>query len=262
MKGSGDFPVLCGLVQATGEPRLLHLRACSRCEFTHASLARRSHRLSLSSTFVSDTGISIIVATKRGNRGCDESVSRISETRRATDRRRCARAGAHRPEQGAVPFAFVARRRMRFGRRPMTRAASWTSSRRPGPAIRFSFSGRNTISRGRGVFPAAPGDSGWGRAIGRTARPTPSWPTRRLRPGRAKLPAKSGCTNGCTASVTILPARGHDMPARDADGAEVHGYVRSARAGWTDYYRDLMSGNVEEDGRKLGIPLAAAGRAR
>ena len=51
--------------------------------------------------------------------------------------------------------------------------------------------------------------------------------------------------------------RGHVMPERDADGAEVHGYVRSSTAGWTDYYRDLMSGNVVEDGRRFGIPADA-----
>ena len=52
-------------------------------------------------------------------------------------------------------------------------------------------------------------------------------------------------------------AKGFAMPARDADGAEVHGYVRSSVEGWTAYYRDLMSGNVLENGQKLGIPLAA-----
>jgi hypothetical protein len=54
--------------------------------------------------------------------------------------------------------------------------------------------------------------------------------------------------------------RGHAMPARDADGAELHGYVRSAEMGWTDYYRDLMSGRVQEDGRAVGIPVAAWGK--
>jgi hypothetical protein len=52
-------------------------------------------------------------------------------------------------------------------------------------------------------------------------------------------------------------SQGHAMPARDADGAEVHGYERSPAEGWTEYYRDLMSGKVEEAGRSLGIPLAA-----
>ncbi len=51
--------------------------------------------------------------------------------------------------------------------------------------------------------------------------------------------------------------RGHIMPERDADGAELHGYVRSPTAGWTDYYRDLMNGNVLEDGKRLGIPAGA-----
>jgi hypothetical protein len=44
------------------------------------------------------------------------------------------------------------------------------------------------------------------------------------------------------------------MPERDADGGELHGYVRSPTAGWTDYYRDLMSRNVLEGGKRLGIP--------
>jgi hypothetical protein len=51
--------------------------------------------------------------------------------------------------------------------------------------------------------------------------------------------------------------RGHTMPERDADGGELHGYVRSPGAGWTEYYRDLMSGNVLEDGKRLGIPADA-----
>ena len=51
--------------------------------------------------------------------------------------------------------------------------------------------------------------------------------------------------------------RGHAMPERDADGAELHGYTRSATHGWCGYYRDLMSGNVLEDGRRIGIPVAA-----
>jgi hypothetical protein len=50
---------------------------------------------------------------------------------------------------------------------------------------------------------------------------------------------------------------GHPMPQRDADGAELHGYVRSPTAGWTEYYRDLMTGNVIENGRPVGIPLVA-----
>jgi len=48
--------------------------------------------------------------------------------------------------------------------------------------------------------------------------------------------------------------RGHVMPERDADGGELHGYVRSPTAGWSDYYRDLMNGNVLEEGKRFGIP--------
>jgi len=50
---------------------------------------------------------------------------------------------------------------------------------------------------------------------------------------------------------------GHLMPTRDADGGELHGYVRSSTGGWTDYYRDLMNGNVLENGECLGIPTQA-----
>lgn len=51
--------------------------------------------------------------------------------------------------------------------------------------------------------------------------------------------------------------RGHIMPECDADGGELHGYVRSSTAGWTEYYRDLMNGNVLEDGKSFGIPSEA-----
>ena len=51
--------------------------------------------------------------------------------------------------------------------------------------------------------------------------------------------------------------RGHAMPERDADGAELHGYTRSPTQGWCEYYRDLMRGTVSENGRELGIPHTA-----
>ena len=51
--------------------------------------------------------------------------------------------------------------------------------------------------------------------------------------------------------------QGHAMPARDADGAELHGYQRSPTAGWTQYYRDLMTANVHENGARVGIPASA-----
>jgi hypothetical protein len=52
-------------------------------------------------------------------------------------------------------------------------------------------------------------------------------------------------------------SRGYDMPERDADGAEIHGYTRSAERGWTEYYRALLNGTVPENGRLLGIPEPA-----
>jgi hypothetical protein len=51
--------------------------------------------------------------------------------------------------------------------------------------------------------------------------------------------------------------RGFSMPAGDADGGGRHGYEQSPVSGWTEYYRDLMTGNVPENGRRLGIPLEA-----
>jgi hypothetical protein len=50
---------------------------------------------------------------------------------------------------------------------------------------------------------------------------------------------------------------GYSMPSRDADGAEIHGYIRSDEAGWTTYYRDLMTAAVRENGTTSGIPRAA-----
>jgi hypothetical protein len=50
---------------------------------------------------------------------------------------------------------------------------------------------------------------------------------------------------------------GYVMPERDADGGELHNYVRSSTAGWTEYYRDLMNGNVLENGKRFGIPSDA-----
>jgi hypothetical protein len=51
--------------------------------------------------------------------------------------------------------------------------------------------------------------------------------------------------------------RGYLMPEGDADGGARHGYVQSPVSGWTDYYRDLMTGNVLDAGNSTGIPLAA-----
>jgi hypothetical protein len=52
-------------------------------------------------------------------------------------------------------------------------------------------------------------------------------------------------------------AQGYLMPDGDADGGGRHGYVQSPISGWTDYYRDLMTGKVIDEGQEKGIPLEA-----
>jgi hypothetical protein len=47
--------------------------------------------------------------------------------------------------------------------------------------------------------------------------------------------------------------RGYPMPDGDADGGARHGYSQSPVSGWTDYYRDLMTGNVIDGGKRTGI---------
>ena len=58
-------------------------------------------------------------------------------------------------------------------------------------------------------------------------------------------------------ACAYFAARGHRMPERDADGGGLHGYVQSPTSGWTDYYRDLMTCNVSEGDKLLGISLDA-----
>ncbi len=60
----------------------------------------------------------------------------------------------------------------------------------------------------------------------------------------------------------FFQSRGHTMPERDADGAEIHGYVRSRERGWTKYYRDLLTGNVSENGQMTGVPSRALASAQ
>jgi hypothetical protein len=55
----------------------------------------------------------------------------------------------------------------------------------------------------------------------------------------------------------FFAGKGYLMPDGDADGGARHGYSRSPVSGWTVYYRDLMSGNVLENGKRTGIPLDA-----
>jgi hypothetical protein len=51
--------------------------------------------------------------------------------------------------------------------------------------------------------------------------------------------------------------RGYPMPENDADGASGHGYTWSPTSGWMDYYQDLMTGNVIEEGAHTGITTQA-----
>ena len=53
--------------------------------------------------------------------------------------------------------------------------------------------------------------------------------------------------------------RGFPMPDGGADGGGSHGYVWSSTTGWADYYGDLMTGNVLEDGELKGITAEAWG---
>ena len=55
----------------------------------------------------------------------------------------------------------------------------------------------------------------------------------------------------------FFASRGYTMPDGDADGGDRHGYIQSPVTGWSDYYRDLMSGRVKEGDRSTGIPLEA-----
>jgi hypothetical protein len=50
---------------------------------------------------------------------------------------------------------------------------------------------------------------------------------------------------------------GYGMPDGDADGGARHGYLQSPVSGWTGYYRDLMTGNVRDEGADTGIPRDA-----
>ncbi|MBS1807971.1 MAG: hypothetical protein JST84_07250 [Acidobacteria bacterium] len=51
--------------------------------------------------------------------------------------------------------------------------------------------------------------------------------------------------------------QGFVMPDGDADGGGRHGYVQSETTGWTEYYRDLMSGKVNSGEEETGIPVEA-----
>jgi len=52
-------------------------------------------------------------------------------------------------------------------------------------------------------------------------------------------------------------SKGFIMPEHNADGGGSHGYTQSPVTGWCAYYRDLMTGRVQENGRMTGITPAA-----
>ncbi len=52
-------------------------------------------------------------------------------------------------------------------------------------------------------------------------------------------------------------SQGYPMPAGDADGGSGHGYVWSPTTGWGEYYRDLMTGRVRDNGAWTGITARA-----
>jgi hypothetical protein len=55
----------------------------------------------------------------------------------------------------------------------------------------------------------------------------------------------------------FFESKGFPMPEHNADGGGSHGYIQSPVTGWCGYYRDLMTGQVEDHGRKTGITPAA-----
>ncbi|MDQ6809395.1 MAG: hypothetical protein M3Z64_08225 [Verrucomicrobiota bacterium] len=111
-----------------------------------------------------------------------------------------------------------------------------------------------------GTGSAVPCDA-WGLAVGASAwsngatyaaianAPSAAW--------RGETPGEVWLHEWLHGVCHHFAGQGHAMPEGDADGAERHGYLRSPIRGWTDYYRDLMNGNVLENGRRLGIPIAA-----
>jgi hypothetical protein len=55
----------------------------------------------------------------------------------------------------------------------------------------------------------------------------------------------------------VFADKGFAMPEHDADAGGSHGYVQSETTGWTDFYRDLMTGQVLENGARKGITAEA-----
>lgn len=55
----------------------------------------------------------------------------------------------------------------------------------------------------------------------------------------------------------FFECKGFRMPEHNADGGGSHGYTQSPLTGWCRYYRDLMTGRVQENGRMTGITQKA-----
>jgi hypothetical protein len=54
-------------------------------------------------------------------------------------------------------------------------------------------------------------------------------------------------------SAPFYEEKGYPMPENNADGGSGHGYEWSETDGWSNYYRDLMTGRVLENGTYKGI---------
>jgi hypothetical protein len=115
---------------------------------------------------------------------------------------------------------------------------------------------QNNLTTGSSILSA-----GWGLAI--AAGPCSNWATyatvanARSTTWRVPRLGEVWLHEWLHGVCAFFADQGYPMAAGDADGGGRHGYEQSAVSGWTDYYRDLMTGNVLENGRRLGIPLEA-----
>jgi hypothetical protein len=103
--------------------------------------------------------------------------------------------------------------------------------------------------------------AGWGLAI--AASPWSNWATyatvanARSSTWNVPRPGEVWLHEWLHGVCAFFADRGFLMPDGDADGGGRHGYKQSPVSGWTDYYRDLMTAKVLENGRRVGIPLEA-----
>jgi hypothetical protein len=115
---------------------------------------------------------------------------------------------------------------------------------------------QNNLTTGSSILSA-----GWGLAI--AAGPGSNWATyatvANARSATWKVPrlGEVWLHEWLHGVCAFFAEQGYPMPAGDADGGGSHGYKQSPAWGWSDYYHDLMTGNVLENGRRLGIPLQA-----